>query len=108
MKLITHSPRPALHSLFFFFLSYVVDLWPAKKSADKGLSADGQMVENRSLAEAHGEGHKPEAPYSVARSLGPNATPEQHLQANADAQSNATLAPASDAQRKQDLEKGLP
>lgn len=51
---------------------YVVDFWPAKKRADKGLTEDGTMVHDPALAEKAGEGHRPTAPYAVARDMGPN------------------------------------
>ncbi|SNX83065.1 uncharacterized protein MEPE_01771 [Melanopsichium pennsylvanicum] len=52
--------------LDIFFLTYVVDLWPAHKRAQKGLSEDGTMVENKQLAREQGTatGH-PNAPYAI-------------------------------------------
>lgn len=69
--------------LFFFFLTYIVDLWPAHKRAQKGLTEDGTMVENRALAEKAGEGHRPEAPYAIAREMGPDHTAQQYESAGA-------------------------
>lgn len=52
--------------LDIYFLTYVVDLWPAHKRAQKGLSEDGTMVENKQLAREQGvaAGH-PTAPYAI-------------------------------------------
>lgn len=52
--------------LDIYFLTYVVDLWPAHKRAKKGLSEDGTMVENKQLATEQGaaNGH-PNAPYAI-------------------------------------------
>jgi len=51
--------------LAFFFLTYTVDFMPARKRANAGLSEEGSMVEDRARAEAHGEGHHPNAPYAA-------------------------------------------
>jgi hypothetical protein len=58
--------------LCFFFLTYVVDFWPARKRANAGLTEKGDMVYDPALAEAAGEGHRPMAPYAIARDMGPN------------------------------------
>lgn len=58
--------------LSFFFLTYVVDFWPAKKAAEAGLTEKGDMVYDPARAEAAGEGDRPMAPYAVARDMGPN------------------------------------
>ena len=42
-----------------------VDFMPARKRANAGLSEEGSMVEDRARAEAHGEGHHPNAPYAA-------------------------------------------
>lgn len=57
--------------LVFFFATYCLDMFPAAKRAHHGLSEDGEMVEDRERAIAHGEGHKPDAPYT----LGPDGRP---------------------------------
>ena len=64
--------------LSFFFLTYVVDFWPAKKRADKGLTEKGDMVHDQALANEHGEGHRPIAPYAVARDMGPNHSADEY------------------------------
>lgn len=52
--------------LDIYFLTYVVDLWPAHKRAQKGLSEDGTMVENKQLAkEQHAAAGHPNAPYAI-------------------------------------------
>ncbi|EPQ31828.1 uncharacterized protein PFL1_00027 [Pseudozyma flocculosa PF-1] len=52
--------------LAFFYLTYVVDLWPAHRRAQKGLSEDGTMVENRQLAREQGtDVGRPTAPYAI-------------------------------------------
>ncbi|UZJ51750.1 hypothetical protein CBS101457_001070 [Exobasidium rhododendri] len=58
--------------LSFFFLTYIVDFWPAKKRADAGLTEKGDMVYDPARAEAAGEGHRPMAPYAIARDMSPN------------------------------------
>lgn len=57
--------------LVFYLASYILDLLPAAKRARHGLSEDGEMVEDRERAIAHGEGYKPDAPYT----LGPDGRP---------------------------------
>ncbi|KAJ9478128.1 Protein SFK1 [Pseudozyma hubeiensis] len=51
--------------LAIFFLTYLVDLWPAHKRAKMGLSQDGTMVENKQLAQEQGVADKPTAPYAI-------------------------------------------
>ncbi|SJX61898.1 uncharacterized protein SRS1_12882 [Sporisorium reilianum f. sp. reilianum] len=52
--------------LAIFFLTYLVDLWPAHRRAQKGLSQDGTMVENKQLAMEHGVADgRPVAPYAI-------------------------------------------
>lgn len=52
--------------LDIFFLTYVVDLWPAHKRAQKGLSEDGTMIENKQLAQEQGVAqNRPVAPYAI-------------------------------------------
>ncbi|PWZ00464.1 hypothetical protein BCV70DRAFT_199742 [Testicularia cyperi] len=52
--------------LDIFFLTYLVDLWPARKRAQMGLSEDGTMVENKQLAREHGVAPThPDAPYAI-------------------------------------------
>lgn len=52
--------------LDIFFLTYLVDLWPVHKRAQKGLSEDGTMVENKQLAREQGVAHNhPIAPHAV-------------------------------------------
>jgi hypothetical protein len=57
---------------FIFTQTYTVDFWPARHRANKGLTEKGDMVYDPALAEASGEGHRPMAPYAVARDMGPN------------------------------------
>lgn len=51
--------------LAIFFLTYLVDLWPAHKRARLGLSLDGGLVENKQLAKEQGVDDKPTAPYAI-------------------------------------------
>lgn len=51
--------------LDIFFLTYLVDLWPAHRRAQKGLNADGTMVENKQLAKEQGVDDRPTAPYAI-------------------------------------------
>ncbi|KAN0066582.1 hypothetical protein ACQY0O_000676 [Thecaphora frezii] len=52
--------------LALFYLTYVVDLWPAHRRAQQGLSEDGTMVENKQLAREHGtDVGRPQAPYAI-------------------------------------------
>lgn len=52
--------------LDIFFLTYLVDLWPAHRRAQMGLSEDGTMVENKQLAKEQGVAHNhPTAPHAV-------------------------------------------
>lgn len=51
--------------LDIFFLTYLVDLWPAHKRAQMGLSQDGTMVENKQLAAEQGVADRPAAPYAI-------------------------------------------
>lgn len=64
--------------LSLFFLSYIVDLYPAKKRADFGLTEKGDMVQDPSRAEEAGYGHRPTAPYAIARDMGPNHTHQEY------------------------------
>ncbi|PWN44657.1 hypothetical protein IE81DRAFT_320959 [Ceraceosorus guamensis] len=92
--------------LALFFLTYTADFYPARKTAQKGLTEDGEYVADRNRAIFAGEGHKPEAPYAAARDLGPNATNEQYNDITGNSHlnghtSDATLA----AQREKEAEK---
>ncbi|SPO23313.1 uncharacterized protein UTRI_01991 [Ustilago trichophora] len=51
--------------LDIYFLTYLVDLWPAHRRAQKGLSEDGTMVENKQLAREQGVADRPTAPYAI-------------------------------------------
>lgn len=51
--------------LDIFFLTYLVDLWPAHKHAKLGLSEDGRVVENKQLAKEQGVDDRPTAPYAI-------------------------------------------
>lgn len=64
--------------LSFFFLTYTVDFWPAKKRADYGLTEKGDMVQDPARAAEHGELHRPMAPYAIARDMGPNHEPSEY------------------------------
>ncbi len=59
--------------LALFFLTYILDFIPAKRNAEKGLTEDGKMVQDPERAADAGElKNHPQAPYSVARDMGPN------------------------------------
>lgn len=78
--------------LVFYFATYCLDMLPAAKRARYGLSEDGKMVEDRERAIAHGEGNKPDAPYTLGadgRPAGPN--PNFHHYGGAPDMSQSTL-----------------
>ncbi|EST07754.1 Frag1/DRAM/Sfk1 [Kalmanozyma brasiliensis GHG001] len=51
--------------LDIFFLTYLVDLFPAHKHAKLGLSEDGRVVENKQLAKEQGVDDRPTASYAI-------------------------------------------
>ncbi|PWN35363.1 uncharacterized protein FA14DRAFT_160543 [Meira miltonrushii] len=65
--------------LSLFFLSYIVDFWPAKKRADFGLTEKGDMVQDPSRAAEAGVDDRPTAPYAIARDMGPNHTHQEYM-----------------------------
>ena len=65
--------------LSLFFLSYIVDFWPAKKHADFGLTEKGDMVQDPSRAAEAGMGNRPTAPSAIARDMGPNHTHQEYM-----------------------------
>jgi hypothetical protein len=94
-------------ALAMFFLTYSVDFWPAHKKAEKGLTEKGDMVYDPALAEANGEGHRPMAPYAVARDMGPNHEPAAYNNMMADTHaSNTQAAPSLNQQPMQESRHG--
>lgn len=51
--------------LDIFFLTYIIDLWPAHHYAKHGLSEDGTMVENKQLAREQGTLNRPIAANAI-------------------------------------------
>lgn len=81
--------------LAIFFLTYIVDLWPAHKRAQHGLSQDGSMVENKSLAAQHGLDNRPTAPYAITGTEADNHNTLYPAPAPAPATATATATTAS-------------